>query len=113
MRDLLETELLKISGTFINGNIRSRIYNTTNICFPNNDANVIIGRLKNIALSNGSACTSLVVEPSHVLNSMGLNEDLALSAIRFSLSKFNTEEEIRNTVDEIKTVLINSPLSTL
>jgi cysteine desulfurase len=113
LRDLLEIELLKIPGTFVNGNIKNRIYNTTNICFPNNDANVIIGRLKKIALSNGSACTSLIVEPSHVLNSMGLSEDLALSAIRFSLSKYNTEEEIRKTVDEIKTVLINSPLSTL
>ncbi len=113
LRDLLEKELLKIPGTFINGNIKNRIYNTTNISFPNNDANVIIGRLKNLAVSNGSACTSLVVEPSHVLNSMGLSEDLALSAIRFSLSKFNTEAEIRKTVEEIKTVLVNSQLSTL
>lgn len=113
LRNLLEKELLKIPGTFINGNIKKRIYNTTSICFPNNDANVIIGRLKNIAVSNGSACTSLVVEPSHVLNSMGLSEDLALSAIRFSLSKFNTEAEIRKTVEEIKTVLVSSKLPTL
>ncbi len=113
LRDLLEKELLKIPGTFINGNIKNRIYNTTNICFPNNDANVIIGRLKNLAVSNGSACTSLVVEPSHVLNSMGLSDDLALSAIRFSLSKFNTEAEIRKTVEEIKTVHVNSQLPTL
>jgi cysteine desulfurase len=111
LRDLLEVELLKIPGTFVNGNIKSRIYNTTSICFQNNDANVIIGRLKNIALSNGSACTSLVVEPSHVLTSMGIDEDLALSAIRFSLSKFNTEEEIRKTVNEIKAVLIYSPIT--
>jgi cysteine desulfurase len=112
LRDLLEKELLKIPGTFVNGNIKNRIYNTTNICFTNNDANVIIGRLKNIALSNGSACTSLIVEPSHVLTSMQLSDDLALSAIRFSLSKFNTEVEIRKTVNEIKTVLVNFPLTT-
>jgi cysteine desulfurase len=111
LRDLLEKELLKIPGTFVNGDTKNRIYNTSNICFPNNDANVIIGRLKNIALSNGSACTSLVVEPSHVLTAMQLTNDLALSAIRFSLSKYNTEVEIRKTVDEIKSVLINSPLS--
>ena len=113
LRDLLEKELLKIPGTFVNGNTKNRIYNTTNICFPNNDANVIIGRLKNIAVSNGSACTSLIVEPSHVLTAMGLNEDLAFSAIRFSLSKFNTESEIRKTVEDIKNVLINFSITTL
>ena len=112
LRDLLEDELLRIPGTFVNGNTKNRIYNTTNICFPNNDANVIIGRLKNIALSNGSACTSLVVEPSHVLASMGLDEDLAFSAIRFSLSRFNTEDEVKKTVNEIKAVLIHSPITT-
>ena len=113
LRDLLEIELLKIPGTFINGNKNNRIYNTSNICFPNNDANVIIGRLKNIAVSNGSACTSLIVEPSHVLSAMNLSEDLALSAIRFSLSKYNTEEDVKNTVIQLKSVLINLPEPTL
>ena len=113
LRDLLETELLKIPGTFVNGYCINRIYNTSNICFPNNDANVIIGRLKNIAVSNGSACTSLVVEPSHVLSAMNLSEDLALSAIRFSLSKYNTEEDVKSTVIQLKSVLINLPQATL
>ncbi|MHB8259788.1 MAG: cysteine desulfurase family protein [Bacteroidia bacterium] len=111
LRDLLETELLKISGTFINGSKEKRIYNTTNICFPNNDASVIIGKLKNIALSNGSACTSLVVEPSHVLASMGVDEDLAFSAIRFSLGKYNTEEEMMETVREINNILVQKPVT--
>lgn len=106
LRDYLESELLKIPGTFVNGNSINRIYNTTNICFPKNDANVIIGRLKNIAISNGSACTSSIVEPSHVLSAMGLENDLALASLRFSLSKYNNMNEVKIVVEEIKNLLI-------
>jgi len=110
LRDYLESELLKIPRTFVNGNLESRIYNTSNICFPNNDANVIIGRLKNIALSNGSACTSSIVEPSHVLSSMGLTNDQAFSAIRFSLSKYNSKSEIDEVVSAIKNVIVGNSI---
>lgn len=106
LRDYLESELLKIPGTFVNGNSINRIYNTTNICFPKNDANVIIGRLKNIAISNGSACTSSIVETSHVLSAMGLENDLALASLRFSLSKYNNMDEVKKVVEEIKNLLI-------
>ena len=105
LRDYLESELLKIPGTFVNGNSINRIYNTTNICFPKNDANVIIGRLKNIAISNGSACTSSIVEPSHVLSAMGLENDLALASLRFSLSKYNNMNEVKKVVEEIRNIL--------
>jgi cysteine desulfurase len=106
LRDYLESELIKIPGTFVNGNSINRIYNTTNICFPKNDANVIIGRLKNIAISNGSACTSSIVEPSHVLSAMGLENDLALASLRFSLSKYNNMKEVKEVVEEIKNLVI-------
>ena len=111
LRDRLESELLKIPGTFINGNTESRIFNTTNICFPNNDANVIIGQLKNIAVSNGSACTALIVEPSHVLSAMGLDNDLAFASLRFSLSKYNTENEIKLVSNEINKLLIQNTVN--
>lgn len=110
LRDYLESELLKIPGTFVNGNLESRIFNTSNICFPNNDANVIIGRLKNIALSNGSACTSSIVEPSHVLSSMGLTNEQAFSGIRFSLSKYNSKSEVDEVVSAIKNVIISNSI---
>ena len=58
LRDCLETELLKLPNTFVNGDIKNRIFNTTNICFKGQDANVLIGRMKNVAVSNGSACSS-------------------------------------------------------
>lgn len=102
LRDFLENELMKIEGAFINGNKEERLYNTTNICFPNFDANLFISKHKAVAVSNGSACTSALVEPSHVLMAMGLNNDEAFSAIRFSLSRNNTEQDIVSAVKNIK-----------
>ena len=105
LRNELENELLKIEGTFINGKTENRIFNTTNICFHGNDANVMIGRMKNVAVSNGSACKAAVVEPSHVLVSMGLSYDDAFASIRFSLGKFNNHNEIESVIQILKEVL--------
>jgi cysteine desulfurase len=102
LRDKLETELLKLPNTSLNGDSKNRIFNTTNICFKGQDANVLIGRMKNIAVSNGSACSSAVVEPSHVLKAMGLNDDDAFASLRFSLGKFNTHEDIETVINRIK-----------
>jgi cysteine desulfurase len=102
LRDKLEVELLKLPNTSINGVLENRINNTTNICFKGQDANVLIGRMKNIAISNGSACSSSVVEPSHVLKSMGLNDEDAFASLRFSLGKYNTIEDIETVVNKIK-----------
>ncbi len=98
----LESELLKLPNTSINGNSENRIYNTTNIRFKGQDANILIGRMKNIAVSNGSACSSSVIEASHVLKAIGLNDDDAFASLRFSLGKFNTMEEIDTVIQTIK-----------
>jgi cysteine desulfurase len=102
LRDKLETELLKLPNTSLNGDSENRIYNTTNICFKGQDANVLIGRMKNIAVSNGSACSSAVVEPSHVLKAMGLSDDEAFASLRFSLGKYNSIEDIETVISKIK-----------
>jgi cysteine desulfurase len=102
LRDKLETELLKLPNTSINGSSENRIYNTTNICFKGQDANVLIGRMKNLAVSNGSACSSAVVEPSHVLTAMGLTAEDAFASLRFSLGKLNNIEDIEQTIEKIK-----------
>jgi cysteine desulfurase len=106
-RDELENVLLKIEGSFVNGNRENRIFNTTNICFPNVDANVLIGKMKNIAVSNGSACTSAIVEPSHVLTAMGLSKNEAFGSIRFSLGKYNTKDEVISVTQLIKELVTN------
>ena len=58
--------------------------------------------MKTIAVSNGSACSSAVFEPSHVLKSMGLSDDDALASLRFSLGKYNTIEDVKLVVEKIK-----------
>lgn len=102
LKDKLETEFLKLPNTSLNGDSENRIFNTTNICFKGQDANVLIGRMKNIAVSNGSACSSSVIEPSHVLKAMGLSDDDAFASLRFSLGKFNTLEDIETVINRIK-----------
>lgn len=107
LRIELESELLKITGAYVNGSRESRIYNVSNICFPYVDANVLIGRMKNVAVSNGSACTAAVFEPSHVLTAMGLSEEEAFGSIRFSLGRFSTKEEVVLATQLIKELITN------
>ena len=99
LRDKLESELLKIPSSYINGCTKSRMFNVSNICFRGFDANVIMGRVRNIAVSNGSACSSAIFKPSHVLTAMGLSSDDAFSSIRFSLGKFNTNQDVDVAVE--------------
>ncbi len=112
LRDYLETELLKIDGTSVNGNVENRLYSTSNILFRGADSDAIIMGLSNpdndlpmIAVSNGSACTSASIEPSHVLTAMGLDETTAFSSIRFSVGNFNTKKEIEIVIDLVKDVV--------
>ncbi len=104
LRNILEVQLLKLPQTSLNCDSENRIFNTTNICFNGKDANVMIGRMKNIAVSNGSACSSAVIEPSYVLKAMGLSDEDAFASIRFSLGKYNTNEDIETIVNKIKVV---------
>lgn len=104
LRDQLENELLSIEGAFLNGDKQQRIHNITNICFPGVDADIMIKMLQEICVSNGSACTAKLIEPSYVLKAMGLSDKDAFSSIRFSLSKYNTEEEIIHTIERVKEI---------
>lgn len=112
LRNYLETELLEIESTSVNGNISNRLANTSNILFRGADSDALIMGLSNsendlplIAVSNGSACTSASIEPSHVLTAMGLDETAAFSSIRFSLGKYNTKKEIDVVIDAVKHVV--------
>lgn len=107
LRDILEKALLKIDGSFINGKNALRIYNTINICIPNFDTEIFIGMNKDIAVSNGSACNSALIEPSHVLLAMGLSNDNAMSSIRISLGKDNKIEEIESFLERIYNFIAN------
>jgi cysteine desulfurase len=102
LRDKLENELLQIPHTHLNGSKEKRLYNTANISFDNVNANLLIAAInKNIAVSSGSACASATLQPSHVLMAMNKNERRAKTAIRFSLGKYTTLQEIDYTIEKI------------
>ncbi|CCG53721.1 Putative DNA sulfur modification protein DndA [Flavobacterium indicum GPTSA100-9 = DSM 17447] len=112
LRDYLEIQLLTIENSFVNGDTKNRLYNVTNICFVGADSEAVIMGLSNpennlplIAVSNGSACTSTSIDPSHVLIAMGLDENHAFNSIRFSLGKYNTKEELNIVINQVKTVV--------
>jgi cysteine desulfurase len=97
LRDKLENGLLeKIENSMINGDSEQRLPNTSSISFEYVEGESILLKLsdKGICASSGSACTSGSLEPSHVLRAMGVPFTAAHGSIRFSLSTYNTEEEI-------------------
>lgn len=96
LRDRLEEGLLKIPNTRVNGGGAERLPNTTNISFEYIEGESILIHLseKGICASSGSACTSGSLEPSHVLMSMAVPKTYAHGSIRFSLSVYNTQEEV-------------------
>jgi cysteine desulfurase len=102
MRNQLEQGLIRLPNVAINGINANRIFTTSNVCFKDIAAVDIINAIKmKIAVSTGSACTAEEQNPSHVLSAMGLTEKEAYSAIRFSIGKFNTSDEIAETVSII------------
>lgn len=102
LRDHLEAGLLNKCDMEINGDLKNRLPNTSNITLNNIDGNRLMRNLRGIAASQGSACTSAVVEPSHVLRGLGLTDQQAFSSIRFSLGRFTTQEEIDETIEIVK-----------
>ncbi len=100
LRTLLEQSLLDLGNVFVNGSIRNRLAHVTNLAIGGIKADKLIAQLPNIAMAMGSACTSALPEPSHVLKAMG-REAMAESSIRFSLGKYTTEEEIKTAIQEI------------
>ncbi len=107
LRDKLETVLLKIEESYVNGNRESRLPHVTNISFKHVEGEgLLMGFNKNIALSSGSACTSASLEPSYVLKALGLGDDLAHSSLRFGLGRFTTEEQIDYTIEQITNTVL-------
>jgi len=68
-------------------------------------------KMKRIACSAGSACSSMSLEPSHVIKALGRDTELAHSAIRFSLGRFNTEKEIEAVILEVNSTVNDLKLS--
>lgn len=94
LRDRLLTGLLDIEHVHINGDLEHRIPHNLNISFAYVEGESMLMAIKDLAVSSGSACTSASLEPSYVLRALGRDDELAHSSIRFTIGRFNTEEEI-------------------
>jgi cysteine desulfurase len=108
LRDKLESGLLeKIPNAFVNGDRKTRLPNTTSIAFEYIEGESILLMLNEfgICASSGSACTSGSLEPSHVLRAMGVPFTAAHGSIRFSLSTYNTEEEIDFIIEKMPPII--------
>ena len=102
LRDKLQTELMKVEESYLNGDKDHKLPHVTNISFKYVEGEgLMMGFNKNIALSSGSACTSASLEPSYVLKALGLGDDLAHSSLRFGLGRFTTEEQIDYTIEQV------------
>jgi len=102
LRDRFEGAILKeIPDTHVNGRTDQRLPNTTNIGFARLEAEAILLLLSEagVCASAGSACSSGSLEPSHVLRAMKIPDPIARGAVRFSLSRYTTEQEVSRTLE--------------
>ena len=95
LRDRLEAFLLEyVPGLTINGRAAARLPNTSSLNFPQTDADALLLNLPDLMLGTGSACTSGAIEPSHVLQAMGVSREAAYGTVRVSLGRYTTLDEI-------------------
>lgn len=108
LRDKLENEILKrVPNSMVNGDRENRLPNTTSLGFEFVEGEAILLMMNEfgICASSGSACTSGSLEPSHVLRAMGVPFTAAHGSIRFSLSVYNTEEEIDYIIEKLPPII--------
>jgi cysteine desulfurase len=108
LRDKLEQGLLeRIPDTLVNGDREHRLPNTVSLSFEYVEGESILLMLSNLGIcaSSGSACTSGSLEPSHVLRAMGIPFTAAHGSVRFSLSIYNTEEDIDYILEQLPPII--------
>ncbi|REG94453.1 cysteine desulfurase family protein [Algoriphagus antarcticus] len=105
LRDFLEIGLLRLPDSFLNGS-QDRLSHVTNIAFGGVEGEDLLRKIcQKLAVSSGSACTSISPKPSHVLQAMGLDADLGRASIRFSLGRNTTEQDILDAVGWVEKVV--------
>lgn len=95
----LTAVLDNVPDVYLNGDREQRIASNINLSFAYIEGESMIMALKDLAVSSGSACTSASLEPSYVLRSLGVSEELAHTSIRFGIGRFTTEAEIDFAID--------------
>ncbi len=115
LRDRLRNRLFDaIPEIYENGDVEHKLPHSLNISFSFVEGESLLMGINDVAVSSGSACTSASLEPSYVLKSLGVGDELAHSSIRFGLGRFNTQEEVDYVADKLVGVVeklrIMSPL---
>jgi cysteine desulfurase len=107
LRDALYDALLQIDGAIINGTMKKRLPNNLHVTFPGVDNERLLLQLEDrgIIAASGAACSASSEEPSHVLRSMGLPDELIRNSIRFSLGRETTEEDIARTAKTLRELI--------
>ena len=102
MRERFEKRVFAaLDHVHINGDEDERLPGCSNLSFAYVEGESLIMGIKDLAVSSGSACTSASLEPSHVLQSMGVGDELAHSSIRFGFGRFTTEDEVDFAADQV------------
>lgn len=102
LSDYFYQEIMKIPKVYLNGDLEKRIPNNLNFSFAGIEGESFIMAIKDLAVSSGSACTSSSLEPSYVLHSLGVDDDLSHSSIRFGIGRFTNKAEIDYAIKLIK-----------
>ena len=104
-REILFSSLNQIPDIQINSDLEKSIPSIVNVSFADVNGETLMSALDNVALSSGSACNSELVEPSYVLKGIGLSDDLADSALRFSFGRYTVEEEVQAVAKQVAKVV--------
>ena len=106
LRDSLHLKLsARLEEIHLNGHPEQRLPGNLNLCFAGVQSHALLMGLKSVAVSTGSACDSESVKASHVLVAMGIPNELAVTAVRFGLGRYNTAEEVEVVADEVVKVV--------
>ena len=106
LRDSLHQKLnTRLEDIHLNGHPEQRLPGNLNLCFAGVQSHALLMGLKSVAVSTGSACDSESVKASHVLVAMAVPNELALTAVRFGLGRYNTAEEVDVVADEVVKVV--------
>ncbi|WP_111496411.1 IscS subfamily cysteine desulfurase [Marinobacter bohaiensis] len=105
LRERFLVGVLALEGVHFNGDQELCVPGIVNLSFEGVDGESLMLGLRDLAVSSGSACASASLEPSYVLRALGVSDELAHSALRFSFGRFSTEEDIAFAVSDIATVL--------
>lgn len=96
--------LLSVEGAVLNGSAEKRVFGNVNVSFDGIESETLVFRLdmRGIAVSGGSACSSVSGEASHVITALGASEERAKGAVRFTMSEYTTEEDIEEAIRAVK-----------